>query len=207
MSDAFLGYQNPTVVDKKLDVETVNVAGIDVERERVQVTGRKATDIAPITVKDGLLVNLAKNASDTFEVGFAVSAAGSGDVIEIVGSATKIVRILEIFISEPSVAVLIEIIRRSSLDSSGTTSNPDIVPLDTGVSTALVKNYTAAPTLGTAVGTIFRKTLAKSQHIDKSWVEGGGQAPTLRSATTSFCVNVGGAVNFDCYIRWIESSE
>jgi len=209
MADSYLPYQDPTTVSRRLDSESLTVGLNTVERERVQLAGRSATDIVPITADDGLLVNFAKNAIDTYEMCFSVVAAGSGDALEIVGSASRVGRILEIYISEPSVQRLFQFVKRSTAATGGTATNPAATPLDSAnaVATLTVNNYSAVPTPGTLVGSpIFKKTLQTSQHIDKTWVDGGGQSPTLRAVTETICVNVDGAVNFDVYLRWTEAS-
>lgn len=61
MADDFLGYQSPSVVDERLDTESLTVGALNVHRERIQVTGTGATDIAPVSATDGLLVNLGAN--------------------------------------------------------------------------------------------------------------------------------------------------
>lgn len=209
MSDSFLAYQSPTTVDKKLDSETLTVGANTVERERVQMSGRAATDIAPITVDDGVLVNFSKNSADTYETCFSVVAAGAGDALELVGSASRVSRILEIYISEPSVQRLFLFVKRSTAASGGTVVNPAATPLDStnAAATLVINNYSAVPTPGALVGSpIFKKTLQTSQHIDKTWVDGGGQPPILRAITETICISVDGAVNFDVYLRWTESS-
>lgn len=209
MSDTTLGYQQPSLQDLKLDAESLTVGANTVVRERIQMAGKSATDIAPITVDDGLLVNFAKNAIDTYETCFSVVAAGSGDALEIVGSASRVSRILEIYISEPTVQRLFQFLKRSTAATGGTASNPAPTPLDSAnaVATLTVNNFTAVPTPGALVGSpIFKKTLQTSQHIDKTWVDGGGQSPTLRAITETICINVDGAVNFDVYLRWTEAS-
>lgn len=61
MADNYLPYQNPTVTDAKLDSESLVVGANTVHRERIQISGTGATDIAPVSATDGLLVNLGAN--------------------------------------------------------------------------------------------------------------------------------------------------
>jgi len=209
MTNSYLGYQNPSIVDKKLDSESVTVGLNIVERERIQISGSGATDIAPITLDDGVLVNFAKNATDTYEMWFPVAAAGSGDAVEIVGSASRVGRVLEIYVANPSVQTVFQFVKRSTAASGGTASNPPATPLDSNdaAATVVIKNYSVVPTPGTIVGSpLFKKTLATSQHLDKVWADGGGQPPTLRAITETICINVDGAVTFDVYLRWTEAS-
>jgi hypothetical protein len=144
----------------------------------------------------------------TYETAFAVVGAASGDVVEIIGSASMIVRILEIDIMEPSAQRLFTFVKRSTAASGGASSNATLVPLDSGnaAATAVIKNYSADPTEGTPVGTIFRKTLGTAQTIIQNWVDGGGQPVVLRGIAQTLCINVDGATNFDVRIRFTEQA-
>lgn len=48
MADSYLPYQNPTVTDKKLDSESISVGANTVERERVQISGASALEVAEV---------------------------------------------------------------------------------------------------------------------------------------------------------------
>lgn len=48
MADSFLPYKNPDTTDKKLDSESLTVGANTVERERVQVAGKGATEIQDV---------------------------------------------------------------------------------------------------------------------------------------------------------------
>ena len=61
MADGYLPFQNPTATDAKLDTESLSVGANTVHRERIQIAGTAATDIAPVSATDGLLVNLGAN--------------------------------------------------------------------------------------------------------------------------------------------------
>lgn len=52
MADSYLPYQNPSTTDKKLDSESVSVGANDVERERVQIAGSGASEIAAVKNTD-----------------------------------------------------------------------------------------------------------------------------------------------------------
>lgn len=64
MADSFLPFQNPSATDKKLDSETLTVGANTVERERVQITGAIAAEVAavknaaPASTLYGLVVRL-----------------------------------------------------------------------------------------------------------------------------------------------------
>ena len=57
MADSYLGYQNPSTADKKLDSESLIVGANTVERERIQIAGSGATQIAPVHETNGLAVD------------------------------------------------------------------------------------------------------------------------------------------------------
>lgn len=61
---------------KKLDAETLTVGANTVYRERIQISGDSATDIAPVTAADGLLVDLGLNNDVTVTGSVAVTNAG-----------------------------------------------------------------------------------------------------------------------------------
>lgn len=62
MADNFLGYQNPTSVDAKLDTESLTVGANTVHRERIEIAGASATDIAVVTAANGLQVDVTRSA-------------------------------------------------------------------------------------------------------------------------------------------------
>lgn len=100
-----------------------------------------------------------KNDKATYIAGFTsvASAANATDLITIVGSATKIIRIKRVVISaiatDDSNAV-IQLVKRSTNNTGGTSTSLNRVPLDSqnAAATATVRAYTANPTLGTLVG-------------------------------------------------------
>jgi hypothetical protein len=61
MADSYLSFQNPTSTDKKMDTEQLTVGSNIVQRERVQIAGTGADEIAPVSATDGLTVNLGSN--------------------------------------------------------------------------------------------------------------------------------------------------
>lgn len=52
MADSYLPYQNPSTTDKKLDSESLTVGSDTVERERVQIAGSGASEIAAVKNTD-----------------------------------------------------------------------------------------------------------------------------------------------------------
>src|SRR5204863_4895248 len=87
-----------------------------------------------------------------------VVAASATDIFAITGSATKIVRITRLRISgvrTTGTDTDIQLIKRSTANTGGTSTNPTKVAYDSNdpASTATINAYTANPTgLGTAIG-------------------------------------------------------
>lgn len=110
-------------------------------------------------------------------------ANSSTDVLTISGSATKTIKIFEIFFhmtaTTGSNATIIGL-RRSSLNTGGTSTLLTNVPYDTNnaASTAVVRSYTANPTaLGTLVGNMITNGL---------YISGGG---TIASTPFNYLVD------------------
>lgn len=151
-----------------------------------------------------------------------VPAATPTDVLQIYGSATKVIRVKSILIAGTATAasnIIANLIRRSTANSGGTSTVPVGVPRDTtnDTATAALRLYTVNPTaLGTAVGTIDggRLNLAPPANgsIDRllfqyAWQM--DQAFVLRGATQGLCLNLGGATwpaggAMDISIAWTE---
>ena len=56
--DSYLAYENPSTTDAKLDTEQLTVGANTVQRERIQIAGSTALQIAPVDATAGLKVNL-----------------------------------------------------------------------------------------------------------------------------------------------------
>lgn len=94
-----------------------------------------------------------------------IANTGTGDVYCIQGSATKIVKVKGVRVSAVATAAITipaVLIRRSTLDSGGTSAAVTLVPSDSlnAAGTAVVKSYSVSPTPGTAVGQIRTEKLA-----------------------------------------------
>lgn len=81
MADSYLPYQNPASTDAKLDSESLTVGANTVERERVQIAGAAATDIAAVTAANGLDVDVTRVIPGT-------SATHLGKAIDTAAGAT-----------------------------------------------------------------------------------------------------------------------
>lgn len=96
--------------------------------------------------------------SATSSLGFGTAASPS-DVCVLGGSASKLVRVLKMKIActqSSAGTVNAQLVKRSSADTGGTSSSGTAVPHDStdSAATATFKNYTANPTLGSAIGAL-----------------------------------------------------
>lgn len=130
-------------------------------------------------------------------------AATATDIWTLLGSSTKIVRLLKLIISGLATAaatVDIQLIIRSTADSAGTATTPVLVANDSNSSaaTAVVSLYSANPTLGTGVGTIRARKLnlgavGAAGLIEWKFSDTNTQAIVLRGTSQQLCVNWNGA--------------
>ena len=98
-------------------------------------------------------------AYSAFTASFSVAVAAT-DIFYIAGSTTKTIKISRLFYSAQQTAAAPEIIslrKRSTANTAGTAVATTKVPLDSTMpaATALVQHYTANPTVGTAIGSIW----------------------------------------------------
>jgi hypothetical protein len=89
-------------------------------------------------------------------------ATNPTDIFTITGSATKIIKIRRIFfagVKSASAIVDVLLVKRSTANTGGTSTAIPIVPNDStnSAATAVVRNYTANPTLGTTLGFVDNK--------------------------------------------------
>lgn len=104
----------------------------------------------------------------TFMASFTVTpgALTTSDIACIVGSSSRLVKVKSVSVNGIDATAqtsLFSLIKRSAASTGGTATQPTIVPVDSGQTittpTAVVNAYTAAPTPGTAVGTVFNHYL------------------------------------------------
>jgi hypothetical protein len=112
------------------------------------------------TLIDGTLNTYSASASWTF-------AASATDIFTITGSATKTVKIRRITLSFTATSganATVVVTKRSTANTAGTSGTPTAVPWDStnAAATAVVRNYTANPTLGTLVGNVQTSTVYAS---------------------------------------------
>jgi hypothetical protein len=117
--------------------------------------------VSPTSTAPGLITRPLSYEPATYSAGItSLSAAGAAtDIFTITGSATKTIRVLKITVSATKTSetiVPLLILKRSTANTGGTSSTLDNVPRDSqdAAATAVVRAYTANPTLGTLVGNV-----------------------------------------------------
>lgn len=149
-----------------------------------------------------------------------VPASLSTDIFEISGSATKTIKVRRIRVTgtrTTSASHDTILLKRSTLNSGGTFTNPIMVRHDTNnnLATAAVKAYTANPTLGTLIGNLsadkqFLNTpnTGSSDVRDYVLTESGAQPIFLRGINESVSINLNGVTmnggNMDIWVEWTE---
>lgn len=158
--------------------------------------------------------------------GTFVAAAGTAPFLEINGVARKVIRVKRIIIGGltlTAVAYLrLQVLKNSSANSSGTSTAPTAVPLDSNspAAGATLKNYTVAPTPGSLIGAIAEKralaqaTTAAAAGIPDVVIpfefgdKDDNEAATLRGAAQNLSLAFGAvpasAVTGSFEIEWTE---
>ncbi len=144
------------------------------------------------------------------------------DIVEFKGSSTKTLRITQIIISgtqNTSASRDVFLIKRSSADSGGTSTNAVAIPHDSNntAATAIIKVYTVNPSgLGTSVGIIRTQRIQLlatnvTTALDKIIWDFGtrpAQALVVRGTSESIVINLNGVTSandiFDIIIEWTE---
>lgn len=150
------------------------------------------------------------------------SVASATDIFTITGSSTTTIRITRIIVSaSQATAALnrINLIKRSTADSGGTVFNAQMAAADSNnpAPGAVVKFYTANPSLGTQVGIIDSDLLniqltsgTNSDVYTKDFELRGEQAVVLRGTSQQLCVNLDGVTigtsSFNVCITWTEEN-
>lgn len=183
-----------------------------------QNTGSSATTTLNINMAYGTILPATQSNNqpvesfpvDSFKASYSASisalvlATSPTDVFTISGSATKTIRITSVEVSGTTtsgsgIKGQALLIRRSTLNSGGTSTSPTKVPYDSasGSATVAVLAYTANPTLGAAVGAVralaltFLASGTAASLI--SWFFGNRptQAIVLRGTTQLLAINLG----------------
>lgn len=140
----------------------------------------------------------------TYSCAFSVvAAAAATDVVEIIGSASTTVEISRVTIGGVQTAagqVLVNLLRRSTAATGGTSTNQTNVPHQAtdAAATAVIKAYTANPSTGVLVGNVraTRVPLGQSTSLTSPAVftfGDNGKPVFLAGVAQTLCVNLGGA--------------
>jgi hypothetical protein len=149
------------------------------------------------------------------------TAATPTDIFTIQGSATKTIRITRLAISGDSSSndrLNVDLLRRSSANTGGTSSVLTNVKNDSlnPSATAVVRAYTANPTLGTLVGLMDSQVLlfpstAGNVPTEYTWEFGtrAAQGIVLRGTSEQIAINLGGAAvgtttAISICVEWVE---
>jgi len=150
-----------------------------------------------------------------------IVASAATDIFTIYGAANTKVRILRLGISGTATSATemnIQVMKRSTAPSGGTSTNPVKVPFDSGdaAASATVNAYTANPTVGTNIGMIRSVKLAVNATATpgKSDVVfdfgKNGKPVTLLSASEGMAVHLNAATvsgaEFNIWVEWTEST-
>lgn len=149
-----------------------------------------------------------------------VPAASATDIFTITGSATKVVRVTEVSVQctiTTAAAVAVQLVKRSSANTGGTSTTPTAVAHDSTnpAATAVVRAYTANPSaLGTVVGPVraTRETWLAPASVANAprnpFTLYHGLSVVLRGASEVLAVNLNGATvtggNCAAWATWIE---
>jgi hypothetical protein len=199
----------PTYVTGKTDPLSLTTAGalrIDGSGTTQPISGTVTVSGQTFDSASALYVDF-ESQKDTYSAAILQTiAANPTDVFTIIGSGTKLIRIHRIAISGTNTAntnAFVSIAKRSTADSGGTSTVVASVPVDStqAAGTAVVRSYSANPTLGTLVGLVrtdilFLPTLASSNSaIDLVQIFGvtNTKSLVLRGTSESVVVNLGGA--------------
>lgn len=146
-------------------------------------------------------------------------ATAPTDVFTITGSATKVIRILKLTISgtKTTAGVIdIEVLFRSSANTGGTIVTAVAQPHDSNnaAATAVVRGYTANPTLGTSVSAykavklLVNTALLLPDRLDWYFGDNSDQGIVLRGTSQVFALNFETQTmagnSFDITITWTE---
>ena len=225
MSNSTLGFQNPTTTNKSLDTEQLNVGGTMVERERVQITGDRSDAITQVlnstaapTMWGPVVHSLQDTRLDSLNDGvntLATAPAYTGDftfsggpgvILELKGSSTKTIQVLEIYYTKPSAQAELTISKRSAAASGGASATPTKVPHSSAnaAASATLTTYTSVPTPGTLTGQIFNDIVGTSDRISLKWGDNNVQPPTLSGTSQALTLEAGVAAFHRGHIKWTE---
>lgn len=147
-----------------------------------------------------------ESSAPTYRATFNVTTDAAGDAVEVTTDGTKIVKVRAFWFVRPSIEVTLTVVKRSAADTGGTASNATVVPLDSGnpATTVTVKQYTADPTEGTAVGEVWRGVVGTQDSLYEEFGHRTGTPIYLRTTAQTLALNCSAAGNFEGMIEWTE---
>lgn len=156
----------------------------------------------------------------TYSLSFSVTAATTPtDIFQLVGSSTKSVMLQKINISGTQTTggqVLVNISKRSTANTAGTSTASIMIPHDSAdaSATAVGSIYTANPTIGTPVGNIRTFSLplgaitSTTNNIVQLDFGERGKPIVLTGVAQAIAINLGGATTTGAVINvWMEFTE
>lgn len=148
-----------------------------------------------------------------------VPATAATDLVTLYGSATKIVNVLNIWVTGVQTTAgqaQILLVKRSTANTAGTSTAQVRIPYDSNdaSATATVLAYTANPTLGTTIGNVrgdrafLPGAASASDAQGLAWSFLNGKPMILRGVAQGICVNLAGATlaggSINVTIEWTE---
>ena len=146
---------------------------------------------------------------NTYITVFNVIAAGAGNAVEILGSASKTVAVSRIFLGKPSVGVTLVIRKQSAASTGGASTTTTLVPLNStnAAATSVVRQYTAVPAAGALVGEVYRNAVATTETATVVFAGTPQfQNGILNGVAETLAVNVDAAATIVGFIEWVEYS-
>ena len=203
----------------------VNIAGTAAIRFNLTAISTGSVSVTYSSTPAGVDVTAVPGRRVTYSlaVNGLVPAASATDWLTLSGSATTTIRVNHIECTGTSTAAatdLVNLLLRSTADTSGTSTTPKIVALDQNdpAATAVAKAYTANPTTGTLLGVIRAgyittvtptSTAVYAEPLVWNFGPVQDEEPTLRGAAYSIALNGNGTsyaagTSLNCAIEYTE---
>jgi chemotaxis protein CheY-P-specific phosphatase CheC len=179
-------------------------------------------DVSGSSINATIINATKKNTYGASSVNF-VAASAATDIFTIVGAAGKKIKIIHISVSATQTNRSREnilLVKRSTLNTGGTSTVLTNVPFDStqSAATATVRSYTANPTLGTSIGTIQAEKITigslngnnsmSEQDLVFEFGENDSKEIILNNQNESLSVNLNGVTllnnQFTIDAKWIE---
>jgi hypothetical protein len=131
------------------------------------------------------------NPPATYSAGFSVVCAGAGDCVTVTLTAAGVSAIRELWVESGSAAT-ISIIRRTALDTGGTSSTITLVKSDTqdAAPNSIVTAYTVVPTPGASAGTAFILPLAAAATLVRDSTVANYKPFLIQSTAETYAISV-----------------